>query len=90
MQNHSYPNEPDRDDCPHGMGSPDWCGLCLNSGKASVYTTGGGVKYHASPSCSALREGQASQDNPEPIKTVVLGSAGVENYSPCGTCRPSQ
>ena len=90
MQNHTYLTDPDTDDCLHGMGSPDWCDLCRNSGKPSVYTTGGGMKYHASPSCSALREGQASVDNPEPIKTVVLGSAGVEDRSPCRTCKPTQ
>lgn len=90
MQNHTYLSDPDIDDCPHGMGSPDWCDLCRNSGKPSVYRTGGGMVYHAYPSCSALREGQAGVDNPNPIETVALGSSAVEGRRPCRTCRPTQ
>ena len=90
MQNHTYPTDLDRDACPHDMGSPDWCNLCQNSGKPPVYITGGGMAYHAVPSCSALREGQALVEIPEPIETVVLGSAAVENRKPCRTCRPTQ
>ncbi len=29
--------------CPHGMGSPEWCSLCKNVENPSVYITGGGL-----------------------------------------------
>ena len=86
MGNHSATGN----DCPHGMGSPDWCSLCRNSDKQSVYITAGGMHYHAQPSCSALKDGQALVANPAPIETVSLGSADVESYKPCKTCKPPQ
>ncbi len=77
-----------KDECPHGMGSPDWCSLCKNVDKPSVYITSGGIHYHAMPSCTALKEGQALVANPAPIQTVVLGSTAVEGRNPCKTCKP--
>jgi hypothetical protein len=74
--------------CPHEMGSPDWCSLCRNADKPSIYITSGGMSYHATPSCTALKEGQALVANPAPIQTVVLGSSAVEGRRPCRTCRP--
>jgi hypothetical protein len=74
--------------CPHGMGSPDWCSLCNNANKPSVYITSGGMAYHATPSCTALKEGQTLVANPAPIQTVVLGSSNVEARKPCRTCKP--
>jgi len=61
--------------CPHGMGSPDWCSLCRQSDKPTVYITAGGMHYHAHPSCSALKDGQAQVANPAPIHGASLGSA---------------
>ncbi len=74
--------------CPHGMGSPEWCSLCKNAENPSVYITGGGMAYHATPNCNALAEGQALVANPEPVVTVALGSAAVEGRKPCKTCEP--
>lgn len=75
-------------DCPHGMGSPDWCSLCRGAEKPSVFITAGGMHYHATPSCSALRDGQALVGNPSPIETVAFGSALLDGRKPCKTCKP--
>ena len=76
------------DHCPHGMESPDWCSLCRNSDKPTVYITSGGMHYHAYPSCSALKDGQARVANPSPIRGASLGSETVEGRKPCKTCKP--
>ena len=70
------------------MGSPDWCSLCRSSDKPNVHITAGGMHYHATPSCSALKDGQALVVNPAPIETVSLGSAAVAGRKPCKTCKP--
>ena len=70
--------------CPHGMGSPEWCSLCKNAEKPSVYITGGGMAYHTIPNCNALAEGQALVANPEPVVTVALGSQQLKAGGPVG------
>ncbi len=42
--------------CPHGMGSPEWCSLCKNAEKPSVYI---GVFAVSACTCSQFREGSA-------------------------------
>ncbi len=78
----------DLEECPHGMGSPDWCGLCIGSKVPSVYISSGGMKYHKTPDCPALIEGQSMVDNPSPIQTVKCGSANLVGRNPCRTCKP--
>lgn len=75
-------------ECPHGMGSPEWCSLCKNAEKPSVYISAGGMAYHAAPGCSALAEGQALVANPSPVVIAALGSSTVEGRKPCKTCNP--
>ncbi len=80
----------DLEECPHGMGNPEWCAECKITNAPIVYTTGGGTRYHSTGKCPALIEGQKKVGTPEPIKPVKLGSIDTEGRSPCKTCDPQK
>ena len=68
------------------------CSLCSKSALPLVYVSAGGHRYHASPSCPALVEGQeqvlARGGTPAEIHAVKMGSSELDRRSPCRTCRP--
>ena len=75
------------EECMHGMVPASTCAICKNS-STTVYISDGGMKYHATPDCSALAEGQNQQLNPAPVRGVNLGSLQLLSRNPCRTCRP--
>ncbi len=74
--------------CKHGIYPSTACSSCKAQSMPTVYISGGGMKYHATPSCPALAEGQSKAANPEPILPVSLGSEVAQSRKPCKTCRP--
>ena len=74
-------------ECVHNIVPASACSLCKNR-QTTVYLSEGGMKYHATPDCSALAEGQRQQLNPSPIRGVTLGSSELLSRNPCRTCRP--
>jgi len=68
------------------------CSSCSKSALPLVYVSAGGNRYHASPTCSALVEGQehvlARGGTPAEIRAVKIGSSELDRRSRCRTCRP--
>ena len=73
----------DLEECPHGMGNPQWCAECKITNAPIVYTTGGGTRYHSTGKCPALIEGQKKGQR-KPIKkkeTVEVKPGIVSRFS---------
>lgn len=79
-------------ECPHGLGSRDWCSICKNESRGVVYLTGGGTAYHRTRYCTALVEGQEvvlrRGGTTERIRAVAYTSVELNERWPCKTCRP--
>ena len=66
------------------------CPIC--KGRGSVYITGGGTRFHRTPSCPSLAKGQEKVlergGDPMPIEGVVVRSIKLLSRDACRTCFP--
>jgi hypothetical protein len=80
------------DRCRHELATGT-CAICRHDDRPSVYLTAGGIRFHATPDCAALLEGQrhvaARGGTTEPIEMVHRGSARLEGRDPCLQCNPA-
>jgi hypothetical protein len=79
------------DECKHGLELVT-CSICRNAEKPGVYITSGGIRYHKTPNCEALRKGQeeviARGGTPDAVRVAHLGSSDLDSRDPCKTCMP--